>query len=157
MHQQQTVETGAEVLGRYYDELELGSTFETQGRTITEADLMMFSALTGDWYPLHSDAEWAGRSVFGERIAHGMLVLSYAAGLLPLQPGPIVAFYGIDKLRFFAPTKIGDTIRVRMELKEKQDREGNMGLATFDQQILNQTDLAVARASFKVMLKRHPG
>ena len=63
--------------------------------------------------------------MFGERIAHGMLVLSYAAGLVPMQPGPIVAFYGMDKVRFFAPTKIGDTIRVHVELKEKEERDDN--------------------------------
>ena len=58
----------------------------TRGRTITEADLVSFSALTGDWHPQHADAAWAAESPFGERIAHGMLVLSYAVGLLPIDP-----------------------------------------------------------------------
>ena len=66
----------------------MGDSFTTKGRTITEADLVNFAALTWDTYPLHVDAEWASKTIFGERIAHGMLVLSYAAGLVPMQPGP---------------------------------------------------------------------
>lgn len=146
----------ADVLSRYYDDLDIGDAFETRGRTITETDLVAFAALTGDYYPLHTDAEYAKQTMFGERIAHGMLVLSYAAGLVPMQPGPIIAFYGMDKVRFFAPTKIGDTIRVQIELKEKQDRDENMGLATFHQTILNQRDEAVAKTINKVLLKRRP-
>ena len=109
----------------------MGDSFTTKGSTITEADIVNFAALTWDTYPLHVDAEWASKTMFGERIAHGMLVLSYAAGLVPMQPGPIVAFYGMEKVRFFAPTKIGDTIRVHVELKEKEERDENLGLATF--------------------------
>ena len=85
-----------DLFARYGDDLEVGDSFTTKGRTITEADLVNFAALTWDTYPLHVDAEWASKTMFGERIAHGMLVLSYAAGLVPMQPGPIVAFYGMD-------------------------------------------------------------
>ena len=66
-----------------FDRLETGLAVTTRGRTITESDLVSFSALTGDWHPQHADASWAAESPFGERIAHGMLVLSYAVGLLP--------------------------------------------------------------------------
>ena len=90
------------MLARYLDDLNVGDSFVTKGRTITEADLVDFAALTWDNYPLHVDAEWASKTMFGERIAHGMLVLSYAAGLVPMQPGPIVAFYGMEKVRFFS-------------------------------------------------------
>jgi 3-hydroxybutyryl-CoA dehydratase len=83
-----------------------------------------------------------------------MLVLSYAAGLVPMQPGPIVAFYGMEKVRFFLPTKIGDTIRVHVELKEKEERDEAMGLATFHQQVLNQNDETVCKSITKVLLKR---
>ena len=100
MTQQQT--TTPDLFARYLDDLDVGDSFTTKGRTITEADLVNFAALTWDTYPLHVDAEWAAKTMFGERIAHGMLVLSYAAGLVPMQPGPIVAFYGMDKVRFFA-------------------------------------------------------
>jgi 3-hydroxybutyryl-CoA dehydratase len=94
--------------------------------------------------------------MFGERIAHGMLVLSYAAGLVPMQPGPIVAFYGMEKVRFFLPTKIGDTIRVQVELKEKEERDESLGLATFHNAILNQRDETVAKSINKVVMKRRP-
>ena len=121
-----TLETTApDLFARYLDDLEVGDSFTTKGRTVTEADIVNFAALTWDTYPLHVDAEWASKTMFGERIAHGMLVLSYAAGLVPMQPGPIVAFYGMEKVRFFAPTKIGDTIRVHVELKEKEERDDN--------------------------------
>ena len=69
-----------------FDRLETGLAVTTRGRTITESDLVSFSALTGDWHPQHADASWAAESTFGERIAHGMLVLSYAVGLLPIDP-----------------------------------------------------------------------
>ena len=99
-----TLETTApDLFARYLDDLEVGDSFTTKGRTVTEADIVNFAALTWDTYPLHVDAEWASKTIFGERIAHGMLVLSFAAGLVPMQPGPIVAFYGMEKVRFFAP------------------------------------------------------
>lgn len=141
---------------RYFDQLEVGDSYNSAGRTITESDLVSFAALTGDWYPLHTDIEWAKNSIFGERIAHGMLVLSYAFGLLPLEPGPIVAFYGMDKVRFFLPTKIGDTIKVNSELKEKEERGDDLGLATFHMTISNQRDEVVAKTINKVLLKRRP-
>jgi 3-hydroxybutyryl-CoA dehydratase len=137
-----------------FEALEPGAAFTTRGRTVTEADVVGFAALTGDWHPQHADASWAAASPFGERIAHGMLVLSYAAGLVPMQPGPIVAFYGMEKVRFFAPTKIGHTIRVHVELTEKEERDENLGLATFHNTILNQRDETVVKSINKVVLKR---
>lgn len=146
--------TTPDMMARYFDDLEVGDSFITKGRTITEADLVNFAALTWDTYPLHVDADWAANTMFGERIAHGMLVLSYAAGLVPMQPGPIVAFYGMEKVRFFAPTKIGDTIRVNVELTDKEERDENVGLATFHNTIINQREETVAKSINKVILKR---
>src|SRR2546426_2562164 len=84
-----TLETTApDLFARYFDDIEVGDSFTTKGRTVTEADLVNFAALTWDTYPLHVDAEWASNTMFGERIAHGMLVLSYAAGLVPDAAGP---------------------------------------------------------------------
>jgi acyl dehydratase len=148
--------TTPDLFARYADDLTIGDSFLTKGRTITEADLVGFAALTWDTYPLHVDADWASKTIFGERIAHGMLVLSYAAGLVPMQPGPIVAFYGMDKVRFFLPTKIGDTIRVHAELKEKEDRDEDFCLATFHNTIMNQRDETVAKSINKVLLRRRP-
>jgi acyl dehydratase len=69
-----------------FDELEGGERFVTRGRTITESDVVSFAGLTGDFHPQHTDAAWAAGSRFGERIAHGMMVMSYAIGLVPLDP-----------------------------------------------------------------------
>ena len=146
--------TTPDLFARYADDLAVGDSFTTKGRTITEADLVNFAALTWDTYPLHVDAEWASKTIFGERIAHGMLVLSYAAGLVPMEPGPIVAFYGMDKVRFFAPTKIGDTLHVHAELKEKENRDDDHCLATFHNSVINQRDETVAKSINKVVLKR---
>ncbi len=89
---------------KYYEDFEVGYVDTTRARTITEADIVNFAAFSGDWYPLHTDVEYAKKGPFGERIAHGMLVLSVAVGLMPLYEMAIVAFYGMDKVRFTAPT-----------------------------------------------------
>ena len=96
---------------------EVGAELTTRGRTITEADLVSFSALTGDWHPQHADAEWAAAGRFGERVAHGMLVLSYAVGLVPFDPERVVALRGLDSVTFKRPVRIGDTIRVRSQVE----------------------------------------
>ena len=98
--------------------LEVGDRPSTHGRTITEADLVSFAALTGDWHPQHADAEWAAESRFGERIAHGMLVLSYVVGLAGFDPERVVALRGFDSVTFKRPVAIGDTIRVEAEVED---------------------------------------
>ncbi|MEA2445912.1 MAG: hypothetical protein QOJ12_3204, partial [Thermoleophilales bacterium] len=96
-----------------FDELAEGVRFETRGRTVTEADVVAFAAQTGDWHPQHSDADWAGQSEFGERIAHGMLVLSYSIGLLAFDPERVLALRRVADAVFKRPVRLGDTIRVR--------------------------------------------
>ena len=88
---------------KYYEDFQIGDKQVTRARTITETDLVLFSAFTGDWYPLHVDIEFARKSPFGERVAHGFLVLSVASGLMPLYDEAIVAMYGLDQVRFYAP------------------------------------------------------
>ena len=100
---------------RYFEDFQVGEKIVTRRRTITETDIVMFAAFSADWYPLHVDAIYAKDSPFGERIAHGFLVISVAAGLAPMYDIAIVAFSGIDKVRFLAPVKIGDTIQISME------------------------------------------
>lgn len=136
---------------RYFEDFEEGEKFITRGRTITEADIVNFAAFSGDWYPLHVDREYAAKTIFGERIAHGMLVLSAASGLTPLNDWAIVAFYGMDKLRFLAPTKIGDTIHVEIEVKELKSKDFG-GVVGFTQTLLNQRDEPVARADVKILI-----
>jgi acyl dehydratase len=135
----------------YFEDFKVGDKFVTRGRTITEADIVNFAAFSGDWYPLHVDSEYAANTIFGERIAHGMLVLSAASGLTPLNEWAIVAFYGMDKLRFMLPTKIGDTIHVEIEVKELEKKDFG-GVIDFTQTILNQRDEPVARADVKILI-----
>ena len=123
---------------RYFEDFQVGDKIITRRRTITEADIVMFSAFSGDWHPLHTDVEFAKSGPFKERIAHGFLVLSVASGLLPLSEMAIIAFYGMDKVKFVAPVKIGDTIHVEFETVEKQERDERGGVISFKQTVKNQ-------------------
>jgi 3-hydroxybutyryl-CoA dehydratase len=113
-----------------FDRLRPGTAFETRGRTITEADLTSFAALTGDWHPQHADATWAADSPFGERIAHGMLVVSYAIGLLPIDPDRVVALRAVRDVVFKRPVPIGTTIRVAAEIADARPLGEEQGLVT---------------------------
>lgn len=141
---------------KYFEDFTVGETVVTRGRTITETDIVGFAALTGDWYPLHSDAEYAKKGPFGERIAHGLLVLSVANGLLPLYDMAIIAFYGMDKVRFTAPTKIGDTIHVELEVINKQDKGDLGGVITLKESVNNQRGEAVALSTLKALIAGKP-
>ena len=101
--------------GLYFEEFNVGDTVTSAGRTITEADIVSFAALSGDWNAIHVDAEFARSQMFGERIAHGLLGLSIASGLavrLGFIEDTVIAFMGLD-WKFRAPIKIGDTIHMR--------------------------------------------
>lgn len=124
---------------------ETGSEQFTRGRTITEADVVAFAALTGDRHPQHTDAEWAAVRAFGERIAHGMLVLSYAVGLVAFDPERVVALRGLDSVAFKRPVRIGDTIRVRTRVDEVRTLDREHALVGFSWRIVNQDERVVAR------------
>jgi 3-hydroxybutyryl-CoA dehydratase len=136
----------------YFEDFKVGDKYVTRARTITEADIVNFAGFSGDWHPLHVDAEYAAKAIFGERIAHGMLVLSVASGLLPLYDWAIIAFYGIDRLRFLAPTKIGDTLHVELEITDCRAKEIG-GVVVFSQVAINQRDEAVCKADVKVFVR----
>ena len=93
-----------------------GERFTTRGRTVTEADVLAFAGLTGDFHPQHVDAEWASGSIFGERIAHGLLVLGLAAGLVPFDPERVLALRRVRDAVFKRPVALGDTIHVEGEV-----------------------------------------
>jgi len=137
---------------KYFDDFQVGEVIKTRGRTITEADIVNFCGFSGDWYPLHSDVEYARKSVFGERIAHGMLVLSATSGLFPLTEVAVVAFYGMDKVRFSAPTKIGDTLHLEIEVIDKQDKGDVGGVVTFKSNAKNQWGEDAAVSILKIMI-----
>ncbi|WP_435362028.1 MaoC/PaaZ C-terminal domain-containing protein [Haloarchaeobius sp. DFWS5] len=110
----------------HFADTDIGDTATTKGRTITEADLVNFAGVSGDFNHLHTDAEAMTDSGFGERIAHGALVFSVMTGLLWQSrddDSGLVAFYGVDELRFRAPTFVGDTVHVETEIVEKREKE----------------------------------
>ena len=137
---------------KQFEDFKIGEKIETRARTITEADIVNFAAFSGDWYPIHVDKEYAKKSVFGERIAHGFLVLSVTSGLMPLTDWAIIAFYGIDKVRFFQPTKIGDTVRLEIEVTGKDDKGDIGGVITYRMVVKNQRDEDVCYSIIKIFI-----
>ena len=138
----------------YFDDLEIGAAMESSGRTVTEYDVVSFAALTGDWHPQHADAAWAADSPFGRRIAHGMLVLSYALGLLPIDPRVVLALRSVESAVLKRPVGLGDTIRVRAKVTEMRPLGDETGLVTLGVRIVNQEDQLVARMEIVVVWRR---
>jgi acyl dehydratase len=137
-----------------FETLSPGARFRSRGRTVTEADVVAFAALTGDWHPQHADREWASRSAFGERIAHGMLVVSFAVGLVPFDPDRVVALRSIGDAVFKRPVRFGDTIRVEGEISAVRPVGDEAGLVTWSWLIRNQHDELVCRARVDVLWRR---
>jgi acyl dehydratase len=143
---------------RYFEEIEVGEEYESPGRTVTETDIVLFAGLSGDYNVLHTDAELMKRSVFGERIAHGLLGLAIQAGLLSraTQPYATLAFVGL-RWKFKGPIKIGDTIRVRARVRAKRETsKPDRGLITLERSVLNQRDEVVQEGETDLMVERRP-
>ena len=136
----------------------LGAEFQTASRTITEADIVNFAGISGDYNPLHIDEEFCKQTQFGTRIAHGPLVYSIAAGLLfqlHLYDDTLIAFLGFDSLKFTLPVKIGDTVRVRVEVLEKRETsKPDRGVMKRLLQVLNQRDEVVQEGVQAFLLKK---
>ena len=146
---------------KYFDELNIGDQFYTATRTITEADVVMFAGLTGDYTELHTSQTAAEKNQFGRRIAHGMLVLSYAHGLFMATrlTGPTgIAFAGIENWTFKGPVFFGDTITVRITVSEKKASRSkpDRGLVKFFFEILNQDEKVVQEGIKVIMMKKSP-
>jgi len=147
----------------YLDDYAVGERFISPARTITEADIINFAGLTGDWHPLHTDVEYAAKTPFKERIAHGMLTLSIGM-VLPFRLGPyssflprsFMAFYGMENVRFTAPTKIGDTIHCEVEVTEITDKGKGRGVLTSQNQIKNQRGEVLVSYVIKVLCGKRP-
>lgn len=136
---------------KHFEDLAIGDSLLTHRRTVGEADIVAFGGISGDYFYMHFDEIAAKESPFGKRIAHGYFVLSAAAGLfVSPAPGPVLANYGLDTLRFVKPVGIGDTIRARLTCKRKIDRNRKdangvgQGVVAWDVEVTNQDGELVA-------------
>jgi len=136
---------------RYFEDLQIGDSLLTHRRTVSEADIVNFGGISGDYFYMHFDEIAAKDTQFGKRIAHGYFVLSAAAGLfVSPAPGPVLANYGLDTLRFVKPVGIGDTIQARLTAKRKIDRRKTdakgvgQGVVAWDVEVTNQNGELVA-------------
>ena len=143
--------------GLWFEDFELGQVIWSAGRTVTEADLVLFTGLSGDTTYLHSDEERARRSPFRGRIAHGMLVWSIASGLgvqTGIFEGTIDALAGMS-MDFTAPVYPGDTVRLRLEITEKAaDPSPRNGRVIFQAQVFNQKDQMVVDGEWRTLVRR---
>ena len=141
--------------GKYFDEFQIGQEIVSAGRTITEADIVNFAGLTWDTNPMHTDAEYGKTTMFGERIAHGMLGLSYAIGLvwqLGVLEGTVLAFRELD-MKFKGPLKIGDTMHVVAKITETKPMRNVAGIVVIELRVLNQRDETAYQGSMTVLVK----
>jgi acyl dehydratase len=152
----------ARKLGYVYDDLHVGMTFRSPGRTITDADVVAFAGLTGDYSELHTSDVYAKNGEFGRRVAHGMLGLAYAHGLMWARTGELretaVAFLGIGDWRFVSPIFIGDTIFVNYRIAELRDSKSRptQAIATFDVEVVNQEGTVVQRGRKALLVSKVP-
>jgi 3-hydroxybutyryl-CoA dehydratase len=144
---------------KYFEDFPIGEIHTSRGRTITETDVVNFAGLSGDFFELHTDEEFAKTTAFGRRIAHGALIFSISTGLMVqmnLLNDTLIAFYGIEKLRFVKPVFIGDTVHVVKKVAEVMERGAARGVVTFSTSVLNQRDEPVLVYSDKLVIKRRP-
>ena len=159
----QRVETEVHPFRRHFEDLQIGESLLTHRRTVGEADIVAFGGISGDYFYMHFDEIAARESPFGQRIAHGYFVLSAAAGLfVSPAPGPVLANYGLDTLRFVKPVAIGDTIQARLTAKRKIDRRKTdakgvgQGVVAWDVEVTNQHGEVVASYDILTLVaKRH--
>ena len=141
-----TITDGAHPFRFNFDTIELGKSLQTEGRTISLEDIEHFAEFTGDNFYAHMDQEAAeANPFFPGRVAHGYLLLSFAAGLfVDPAPGPVLANYGLDNLRFLTPVSPGDTMKVMLTAKSKKKRNDEYGEVRWDVEITNQANELVA-------------
>jgi acyl dehydratase len=146
----------------YFEDYQEGEVFVSPGRTITETDIVMFAAFTGDWHPLHTNVEYAAMTQFKERIAHGMLglvvgsALSARLGPYVILPKSFIAFYGMESVRFTAPVKIGDTIHCESKVKSLAEKNDKLGIIDHENVIKNQHGEDVIVFITKILAGRNP-
>lgn len=146
-------------MGYYFDDFKVGQEFITPGRTITEADVVQFAGLTGDYNPIHTDNEFCKTSMFGQRVAHGLLVMSIARGLyfrLGNDSPHALAFLDMEEWRFTKPVFFGDTIHVKVKIVELRESKKitDRGIVVEEHEVINQRDEVVQLGQAKVLYKR---
>jgi acyl dehydratase len=143
----------------YFEDVELDQEWESAGRTITEADIVNFAGLSGDFNPIHMDHEFARSTPFRKPIAHGLLVLSIGSGLgLHSPPMRTLAFLGMKEWQFTGPVYIGDTIRLRAKVLAKEERaRGRRGAITWRRQIVNQVGKVVQEGITQTLVEGRAG
>jgi acyl dehydratase len=148
------------MVGLYWEEWEIGKSFETAARTITETDIVNFAGISGDYNPLHINEEFCKKTQFGTRIAHGPLIYAIAAGLLfqlHLYDDTLVAFLGFESLKFTKPTKIGDTIYAKITVTElTETSKPDRGVMKRQLQVINQRGEVVQEGVQAFLMKRRP-
>jgi acyl dehydratase len=142
---------------QFFEEIQVGDEYLSPGRTVTEADIVAFAGLSGDYNVLHTDAEFMRSSIFGERIAHGLLGLAIQSGLgmraLP-RPFATIAFLGL-RWRFKGPIKIGDTVKVRIKVADKRETsKPDRGIVVLQRAIVNQRGEVVQEGETDIMVER---
>ncbi len=146
--------------GLYWEQWEIGAQFESPARTVTEADIVAFAGISGDYNPLHINEEYCKHTPFGTRIAHGPLVYAIAAGLLfqlHLYDDTLIAFLGFDSLKFTKPVKPGDTIHARIKVLEKRETSNSeRGVMKRQLQVINQRGEVVQDGVQAFLLRRQP-
>lgn len=144
---------------RYFEEFEVGELRTSSGRTITEADIVMHAGQTGDFYPHHVDAEFCATQPFGQRMAHGTLVLAAGVGLLAGVINEAAMSYGYDRVRFIKPVFIGDTIRSKAtisELRPHSKQSDQFGFVDELFEVINQHGEVVLAMTKIYLVNRRP-
>jgi acyl dehydratase len=145
----------------YFEDFQVGQRFTTPARTVTEADIANFAGVSGDFNPIHTDAEFAKTTPFGERIAHGLLVLSMLTGLRQRSghfEGTLIAWLEIRNYRFLKPVLIGDTVHGETEILEKRETSRpDRGVLVQRVRVVNQRGEVVQEGEFVTMVKRREG
>ncbi|HLA98310.1 MAG TPA: MaoC/PaaZ C-terminal domain-containing protein [Anaerolineales bacterium] len=146
--------------GLTFDQFELGNCYHSQGRTVTEADVVSFAGLSGDFNPLHTDAEFGKTTPFGERIAHGMLLVAMATGMANwtgIFEGTTIALME-QVLRYRGVVKFGDTIHLELEVIDKKETsKPDRGVVRFAARVKKQTDEVAVDGEWTLLMKRSPG
>lgn len=147
----------------YFEDLEVGRRIISPTRTITETDIVNFAGLSGDYNPLHIDAEYAKNTIFGERVAHGLLGLAIGSGLFTRTEfngrlsKAIIALLGINSWKFKGPIRIGDTVHMEVEITAKHDTaKPDRGVVVTVRKLVNQRGEVVQEGEVPLMIKRRP-